>query len=103
MVSMPLYLKELPGAGPRAQLVDPLPEPSTGVTPTATRCAARSSKRRRGQEEGALRGDLPAELLPQAIVGTLRIALRFASSLGTDPDLIGPRVAELLLHGFGPR
>jgi AcrR family transcriptional regulator len=55
---------------------------------------------RRGQAEGALRADLPAELLPQAIVGTLRITLRFARSLGTDPDLLGSQVADLLLHGY---
>lgn len=55
---------------------------------------------RRGQDEGLLRTDLPAELLPQAIVGTLRITLRFARSLGTDPDLAGVQVADLLLNGF---
>lgn len=55
---------------------------------------------RRGQETGALRTDLPAELLPQAIVGTLRIALRFARSLKADPDLVGTQVADLLLDGF---
>jgi TetR/AcrR family transcriptional regulator, mexCD-oprJ operon repressor len=55
---------------------------------------------RRGQQTGALRADLPAELLPQAIVGTLRIALRFARSLKADPDVIGTQVADLLLHGF---
>jgi AcrR family transcriptional regulator len=55
---------------------------------------------RRGQEQGVLRADLPAELLPQAIVGTLRTALRFAGSLGADPDQIGQHVADLLLHGF---
>jgi len=32
-------------------------------------------------------------MLPQAIAGTLRITLRFATSLGT-------HVADLLLHGF---
>lgn len=55
---------------------------------------------RRGQAEGVLRADLPAELLPQAIAGTLRITLRFARSLRTDPDLIGTQVADLLLDGF---
>jgi AcrR family transcriptional regulator len=58
---------------------------------------------RRGQEEGALRADLPAEILPQAIVGTLRVTLRFARSLGTDPERTGQQVADLLLHGFVPR
>ncbi|MGH3168594.1 MAG: hypothetical protein ACRDN0_22275 [Trebonia sp.] len=37
---------------------------------------------------------------PQAIVGTLRIMLRFARSPGTDPELIGAHAANLLLHGF---
>ena len=55
---------------------------------------------RRGQQCGALRADLPAELLPQAIVGTLRIALRFARSRKADPDVIGNQVADLLLDGF---
>lgn len=55
---------------------------------------------RRGQDEGRLRRDLPPELLPQAIVGTLRITLRFARSLGTDPGAVGAQVADLLLHGF---
>lgn len=58
---------------------------------------------RRGQREGRLRTDLPAELLPQAIVGTLRITLRFARSLRTDPDTIGAHVADLLLYGMVPR
>jgi AcrR family transcriptional regulator len=55
---------------------------------------------RRGQRQGVLRSDLPPELLPQAIAGTLRITLRFARSLGADPDLIGAQVAGLLLDGF---
>ncbi|GAA4635386.1 hypothetical protein GCM10023196_080660 [Actinoallomurus vinaceus] len=55
---------------------------------------------RRGQEQGRLRSDLPAELLPQAIAGTLRLTLRFARSLKTDPSAIGLQVADLLLHGF---
>lgn len=55
---------------------------------------------RRGQQQGALRADLPAELLPQAIVGTLRVTLRFARSLKSDPACIGTQVADLLLHGF---
>ena len=55
---------------------------------------------RRGQQEGALRSDLPAELLPQAIVGTLRTTLRFARSLKTDPEKLGTHIADLLLDGF---
>jgi hypothetical protein len=55
---------------------------------------------RRGQRQGALRSDLPAELLPQAIAGTLRVTLRFARSLGTDPAVTGAQVADLLLDGF---
>lgn len=75
------------------------------VPPPASRAMQRELLNliRRGQDEGILRTDLPAELLPQAIVGTLHIALRFARSLGTDPDLIGPRTADLLLHGFAQR
>lgn len=55
---------------------------------------------RHGQQCGELRRDLPAELLPQAIVGTLRVVLRFARSLQTDPSLVGEQVADLLLDGF---
>jgi AcrR family transcriptional regulator len=55
---------------------------------------------RRGQQRGVLRSDLPAELLPQAIVGTLRTTLRFASSLGVDQERLGAQVADLLLDGF---
>ncbi|HZE39351.1 MAG TPA: TetR/AcrR family transcriptional regulator [Stackebrandtia sp.] len=54
----------------------------------------------RGQKEGLLRDDLPPELLPQAITGTLHIVTRFARSLRADPDSIGGHVAELLLNGF---
>jgi AcrR family transcriptional regulator len=57
----------------------------------------------RGQQQGVLRSDLPPELLPQAIVGTLRTTTRFARSLNTDPEQIGAQVADLLLNGFaGP-
>ncbi|MBO0805921.1 MAG: TetR/AcrR family transcriptional regulator [Nocardiopsaceae bacterium] len=83
--------------------LQPLPgEPRRPSPPPASRAMQRSllDLVRRGQDEGVLRRDLPAELLPQAIVGTLRITLRFARSLGTDPDLIGNQVADLLLHGF---
>jgi TetR/AcrR family transcriptional regulator, mexCD-oprJ operon repressor len=58
---------------------------------------------KRGQREGALRTDLPPELLPQAITGTLHVVTRFAGSLRTDPAAIGPQVADLLLNGFGAK
>jgi AcrR family transcriptional regulator len=54
----------------------------------------------RAQREGALRADLPPELLPLAITGTLHIATRFARSLRADPAQLGDQVAELLLNGF---
>jgi hypothetical protein len=57
----------------------------------------------RGRRQGALRSDLPADLLPQAIVGTLRTTLRFARSLHTDPERVGADVAELLLNGITHR
>ncbi|GHF99795.1 MULTISPECIES: TetR/AcrR family transcriptional regulator [Amycolatopsis] len=47
---------------------------------------------RRGQDLGVLRADLPAQLLPQAIVGTLRT-----------PGLAGEQVADLLLDGVTVR
>ncbi|WP_433429015.1 TetR/AcrR family transcriptional regulator [Nonomuraea sp. CA-141351] len=55
---------------------------------------------KRGQQEGLLRHDLPPELLPQAITGTLHVVTRFARTLRTDPATIGPQVADLLLDGF---
>ncbi|MEU7853269.1 TetR/AcrR family transcriptional regulator [Nonomuraea sp. NPDC049141] len=55
---------------------------------------------KRGQQDGVLRRDLPPELLPQAITGTLHVVTRFARSLRTDPATIGPQVADLLLDGF---
>jgi AcrR family transcriptional regulator len=55
---------------------------------------------KRGQREGVLRPDLPPELLPQAITGTLHIVTRFARSLRADPAKLGDHVAELLLNGF---
>jgi TetR/AcrR family transcriptional regulator, mexCD-oprJ operon repressor len=58
---------------------------------------------RRGQREGVLRADLPPELLPQAITGTLHVVTRFARSLRTDPDAIGAQVADLLLDGYAVR
>jgi AcrR family transcriptional regulator len=83
--------------------LQPLPgEPRRPAPPPVSRAMQQAllDLVRRGQAEGTLKGDLPAELLPQAIVGTLRITLRFARSLGTDPELIGAQVADLLLHGF---
>ncbi|MGR6919706.1 TetR/AcrR family transcriptional regulator [[Actinomadura] parvosata] len=58
---------------------------------------------KRGQQEGLLRRDLPPELLPQAITGTLHVVTRFARTLRTDPAAIGPQVADLLLDGFTTR
>jgi TetR/AcrR family transcriptional regulator, mexCD-oprJ operon repressor len=55
---------------------------------------------RQGQRQGRLRSDLPPELLPQAIAGTLRITLRFARSRNAAAEDIGAQVADLLLHGF---
>lgn len=55
---------------------------------------------KRGQREGALRADLPPELLPQAITGTLHVVTRFARSFGADPATLGTQVADLLLNGF---
>ncbi|MFJ7213214.1 TetR/AcrR family transcriptional regulator [Amycolatopsis sp. NPDC098790] len=54
----------------------------------------------RGRRDGVLRGDLPPELLPQAVTGTLHVVSRFARSLHADPELIGTQVADLLLTGF---
>ena len=58
---------------------------------------------KRGQREGTLRADLPPELLPQAITGTLHIVTRFARSLRADPEALGAQVADLLLDGFATR
>jgi AcrR family transcriptional regulator len=55
---------------------------------------------RRGQREGTLRADLPAQLLPLAIVGTLRTTLRFAQALNLDQSTIGADVADLLIKGY---
>jgi AcrR family transcriptional regulator len=83
--------------------LQPLPnDPRRPTPPPASRAMQRAvlDLVRRGQETGALRADLPPELLPQAIVGTLRIALRFARGSGTDPGDVGRQVADLLLDGF---
>jgi AcrR family transcriptional regulator len=58
---------------------------------------------KRGQREGRLRADLPAELLPQAITGTLHVVIRFARSLRADEEKLGHQVADLLLEGFTAR
>ncbi|HEY1698998.1 MAG TPA: helix-turn-helix domain-containing protein [Trebonia sp.] len=93
LLSVGTDLQPLPGEARR-----PVPPPASRVMHQALFDLVR-----RGQEEGALRADLPAEILPQAIVGTLRIRLRFARSLGSDPERVGEQVADLLLHGFAPR
>lgn len=90
LLSVGTDLQPLPGQARR-----PAPPPMSRAMQTAL-----LELIRRGQQGGALRADLPAELLPQAIVGTLRVTLRFARSLGPDPALIGPQVADLLLNGF---
>ncbi|HEY4453887.1 MAG TPA: TetR/AcrR family transcriptional regulator [Pseudonocardiaceae bacterium] len=83
--------------------LQPLPGDTRRPTPPP---ASRAMQRalldlvERGRELGVFRTDLPADLLPQAIVGTLRTTVRFAGSLGTDPETIGANVADLLLHGF---
>jgi len=55
---------------------------------------------RRGQQEGALRKDLPAELFPLAVTGTLNTAVRFAAALGLDDERLGDQVADLVLTGM---
>lgn len=55
---------------------------------------------KRGQREGTLRSDLPPELLPLAIVGTLRTTLRFANALNLDQSRIGADVADVLINGY---
>ncbi|SRR6266498_697132 len=55
---------------------------------------------KRGQRQGLLRADLPPELLPQAITGTLHVVSRFARSLRADSDAVGAQVADLLFNGF---
>lgn len=83
--------------------LQPLPSESRRpLPPPASRAMQRAvlALVRRGQETGALRTDLPAELFPPAIVGTLRTTLRFARSTGADPGATGEQVAKLLLGGF---
>lgn len=54
----------------------------------------------RGQREGVLRADLPAELFPLAITGTLNTAIRFTATLGLDEDQLGDHIADLILNGI---
>lgn len=54
---------------------------------------------RRGQAEGALRDDIPPQLLPLVISGSLNFASRFAHSLRLDPQTVGDQVATVLLDG----
>jgi AcrR family transcriptional regulator len=53
----------------------------------------------RGQRAGRLRPEVPPELFAQAVVGTLRLALRFAGRTA-DPAVIGAQVSDLLLNGL---
>ena len=84
---------------------DLLPQPTDArapAAPPATRAMQEAvlALVRRGQREGTLRADLPAELLPLAIVGTLRTTLRFAQALNLDQSKIGADVADLLIKGY---
>lgn len=81
----------------------PLPgDPHRPSTPPAARRMHQAvfALVKRGQRDGVLRRDLPPELLPQAITGTLHVVVRFARSLRADPETLGTHVAELLLNGF---
>ena len=80
---------------PRHSALAPAAPPATRAMQEAVLALVR-----RGQREGALRADLPAELLPLAIVGTLRTTLRFAQALSLDQSKIGADVAELLIKGY---
>ncbi|MCX4091712.1 TetR/AcrR family transcriptional regulator [Nocardia sp. alder85J] len=86
-------LKPLPGQGRR-----PAPPP-------ATRALHRTVHELvlRGQQEGVLRTDLPAELFPLAMTGTLNTAVRFTAALGLDPEALGAQIADLVLSGTTPR
>jgi TetR/AcrR family transcriptional repressor of mexCD-oprJ operon len=55
---------------------------------------------KRGQAGGLIRATLSAELLAQAIVGTLRVASPVAHRRGVDAASLGAQVADLLLNGF---
>jgi TetR/AcrR family transcriptional regulator, mexCD-oprJ operon repressor len=55
---------------------------------------------KRGQVNGLIRATLPAELLSQAIVGTLRGASPVAHRRGVDAACLGAQVADLLLNGL---
>lgn len=90
LLSVGTDLQPLPGAV-RRPLSPPMSRAMQRAVPDLVR---------RGQKEGSLRADLPAELLPQAIVGTLRTTIRFARSLRFDAEHIGEQVADLLLGGF---
>ncbi|HVV13014.1 TetR/AcrR family transcriptional regulator [Amycolatopsis sp.] len=90
LLSVGTDLQPLPGAV-RRSLSPPMSRAMQRAVPDLVR---------RGQKEGSLRADLPAELLPQAIVGTLRTTIRFARSLRFDAEHIGEQVADLLLGGF---
>jgi AcrR family transcriptional regulator len=53
----------------------------------------------RGQAAGRLRPDVRPELFAHAVVGTLRLTMRFAGP-AADPAVIGAQVADLLLDGL---
>jgi len=55
---------------------------------------------KQGQASGLIRGTLSAELLSQAIVGTLRVASPVADRRGVAAASLGAQVADLLLNGF---
>ncbi|MEV4057545.1 TetR/AcrR family transcriptional regulator [Amycolatopsis sp. NPDC049688] len=76
-------------------VTDPAPRPHQAPGIRAMRRAVLGLVER-GQELGVLRADLPADLLPRAIVGTLRM-LPPGSGVG------GAQVADLLLDGFRAR
>jgi AcrR family transcriptional regulator len=88
LLSVGTDLQPLPGARP------PAPPPQTRAMQRAVLALVG-----RGQAAGRLRTDVPPELFAQAVVGTLRIALRFAGP-DAEPATIGARVADLLLTGL---
>jgi TetR/AcrR family transcriptional regulator, mexCD-oprJ operon repressor len=89
LLSVGTDLQPLPGA-----TRPPTPPPQTRAMQRAVLALVR-----RGQEAGRLRSDMSPELFVQAVVGTLRIALRFAGP-GVEPVAIGAQVADLLLGGM---